>query len=43
LDVLDPSAKAPTISYITTIAGVDVVDERPYASTKAPIRRCQRG
>jgi len=25
--VLDPAAKAPTISYITTVAGVDVVDE----------------
>jgi peptide/nickel transport system substrate-binding protein len=24
--VLDPAAKAPTVSYITTIAGVDVVD-----------------
>ncbi len=25
--ILDPAAKAPTISYIRTIAGVDVVDE----------------
>jgi peptide/nickel transport system substrate-binding protein len=25
--VLDPAAKAPTISYITTVAGVDVVDD----------------
>ncbi len=35
--VLDPAAHSPTISYITTIAGVDVVDEHTVRiRTKGP-------
>lgn len=35
--VLDPAAKSPTISYITTVAGVDVVDPMTVrVRTKAP-------
>lgn len=35
--VLDPAARAPTISYINTVAGVDVVDDlTARVRTKAP-------
>jgi peptide/nickel transport system substrate-binding protein len=35
--VLDPAAHAPTISYINTVAGVDVVDDTTvHIRTKAP-------
>ena len=35
--VLDPAAHAPTVSYITTVAGVDVVDDLTVRiRTKAP-------
>ena len=35
--VLDPAAHAPTISYISTLAGVDVVDDTTvHIRTKAP-------
>ena len=41
--VLDPAAKAPTLSYIRTVAGVDVVD--PFTvriRTNGPIHCCRR-